>query len=385
LRNENVTILPYALSMSAISIQNVSLRFGETRAVDHLSALFPAGGFAALLGPSGCGKTTLLRLIAGLERPDSGEILLDGAVVAAGRHFVGPERRNLGMVFQSYALWPHMSVAGNVGFALSRLSRTQRDERVRAALDMVGLTPMATRRPHELSGGQRQRVALARSLAARPRILLLDEPLANLDTHLRQSMLSEFRRIHAATGCTMIMVTHDQNEAMAVADLVAVMDGGRLRQFASPNELFERPANEMVARFIGDGRTVPVQVVTRDGERCAIRIGSHQIVLPGTADPGPAWLCLHARDLVVVDDGFGAHVVASRFADGWHVADVLLDDLLEAAPLAVRLERRAEPGEQLTVAIRGGWVLPRADIETGRPGRAGRQTSTSTTPENAPV
>ena len=264
------------------------------------------------------------------------------------------------MVFQSYALWPHMSVARNVGFALDGLARAEREQRVREALAMVGLSALAERRPHELSGGQRQRVALARSLAARPRILLLDEPLANLDAHLRHAMLAEFRRIHAATGCTMVMVTHDQNEAIAVADLLAVMDGGHLQQIAPPAVLFDRPGNDMVARFIGDGRTLPVEVLSQQSDLCVVGIGAARLALPGQAGTGPGWLCLHARDLAVAPEGLPARVAAGRFADGWHIADVLLDDLPDAATLSLRVDRLVRAGEPLNVAIRGGWVLPRA-------------------------
>lgn len=353
--------------MTAIRLEQLSRRFGDVRAVDALSADLPEGSFTALLGPSGCGKSTLLRLIAGLERPDGGQLWLGDRLVAGPQRFVEPENRALGMVFQSYALWPHMTVAGNVGFGLNRLSRGERDARIREALAMVGLDRMADRKPHELSGGQRQRVALARSLAARPRILLLDEPLANLDAHLRQSMLAEFRRIHAATGCTMVFVTHDQNEAMAVASLVGVMESGRLEQIGTPQELYDRPQTGMVARFIGHGRTLPVAVTAQANGRCDVAIGARRITAPGVAGPGPAWLCLHARDLSVASDGLPARVAAVRFEDGFFVADVLLDDLPEAEHLSLRLERRAEPGERIGLAIRGGWVLPRETDGIGAP------------------
>ncbi|WP_052042186.1 ABC transporter ATP-binding protein [Paracoccus sphaerophysae] len=345
--------------MTEIRIENLSRRFGATRAVDALSATLPEGSFTALLGPSGCGKSTLLRLIAGLERPDAGRLWLGDRLVAGPGRFVEPEARALGIVFQSYALWPHMTVAGNIGFGLNRLARAEREARIREALAMVGLDGMAGRKPHELSGGQRQRVALARSLAARPRILLLDEPLANLDAHLRQTMLAEFRRIHAATGCTMVFVTHDQNEALAVASLVGVMQAGRLEQLGSPQELYDRPRTEMVARFIGHGRTLPVMVTARAGNQCQVAIGPHRTTLPGLAPPGPAWLCLHARDLAVIPQGLPARIAAVRFEDGFSVADVLLDDLPEAEHLSLRLDRRAETGERIGLALQGGWVLPR--------------------------
>lgn len=345
--------------MTEIRIEDLSRHFGGTRAVDALSATLPEGSFTALLGPSGCGKSTLLRLIAGLERPDGGRLWLGDTLVAGPQRFVEPEARSLGMVFQSYALWPHMTVAGNIGFGLNRLTRVEREVRIREALAMVGLAGMGGRKPHELSGGQRQRVALARSLAARPRILLLDEPLANLDAHLRQTMLAEFRRIHAATGCTMVFVTHDQNEAMAVASLVGVMQAGRLEQLGSPQELYDRPRTEMVARFIGHGRTLPVTVTARERDRCHVAIGTHRLTLPGHAQPGPAWLCLHARDLAVAPHGLPARISTLRFEDGFFVADVLLDDLPEAEHLSLRLDRRVNVGERIDLAFRGGWVLPR--------------------------
>ncbi len=346
--------------MASLTLQDLTRRFGRTRAVDAVSAEVPAGKFLALLGPSGCGKTTLLRLIAGLERPDAGVLRIGAEVVAGPGRFVGPERRGLGMVFQSYALWPHMTVAGNVAFGLDRLGRDERAARVGEALRKVGLSEMAARRPHELSGGQRQRVALARSLAARPRVLLLDEPLANLDAHLRRTMLAEFRRIHSETGCTMIFVTHDQNEAMAVADLIGVMDRGRLEQLGSPQTLFERPASPMVARFVGQGRTLPVQVLAREGGDCRIALGSGTIRLPGTAPPGPGWLCLHPCDLrPTPEGGLAASVVETRFEDGYHIAHLLFDDLPHADPMALRLDHPARPGERMRIALRGGWVLPR--------------------------
>ena len=346
--------------MAEISFDKVSRRFGQTRAVDEVSAAVASGHFLALLGPSGCGKTTLLRLIAGLERPDTGTITLDGQVVAGQGRFVEPEQRALGMVFQSYALWPHMSVASNIGFGLNRLPRAEREARIHEALRMVDMAHLGSRKPHELSGGQRQRAALARSLAARPRILLLDEPLANLDAHLRQSMLAEFRRIHAATGCTMVFVTHDQNEAMAVADLVGVMDRGRIEQLAAPQDLYDRPATPMVARFVGNGRTLPVTVHERaPNGTCRIRIGNRAFNVAGQVASGPAWLCLHSRDLIPASEGIAATISSVRFEDGFHVADILLDDLPEAEPLPLRLTGPARQGEKLNIALRGGWVLPR--------------------------
>ncbi|MFD2174278.1 ABC transporter ATP-binding protein [Rhodobacter lacus] len=349
--------------MAALSFENLSRRFGETLALDGVSAEIPSGTFLALLGPSGCGKTTLLRQIAGLDRPDGGRLSIGGQEVAGPSCFTPPEARGLGMVFQSYALWPHMSVAENIAFGLNRLAKPERLARVEEALAKVGLAALAGRRPHQLSGGQRQRVALARSLAARPRVLLLDEPLANLDAHLRAAMLAEFRRIHAETGCTMVFVTHDQNEAMAVADLIGVMDRGRLEQLAPPQEVFERPASPMVARFVGQGRTLPVTVVSAAAGRCRIRLGGQETTLPGTAPPGPGWLCVHPRDLAHSRAmGLPATVLECRFEDGWHIAQLIFDDLPDVASLPLRLDRAAPRGSRLKVVLRGGFVLPRAEV-----------------------
>ncbi len=224
-------------------------RFGATVALDGLSLAMAPGEFLALLGGSGSGKSTLLRLIAGFEVPDAGRVLLDGADLAP----LPPHRRPVGMMFQGYALFPHLSVFDNVAYGLRRegVARAEIAQRVAEALAMVGLSEQVRRRPHQLSGGQRQRVALVRALVRRPRLLLLDEPLAALDAGLRERTGLELRAIQRATGAGFVMVTHDQAEALALADRVAVLNEGRLAQLASPVELYERPASRFVARFLG--------------------------------------------------------------------------------------------------------------------------------------
>ncbi|UYG04463.1 ABC transporter ATP-binding protein [Halomonas sp. LR3S48] len=254
--------------MAGLTIDSVTKRFGEHPAVEALSLDIAPGEFVALLGPSGCGKTTMLRMLAGFESLSEGEIRLGGRILASREHHVPPERRNMAMVFQSYALWPHMSVADNVGYPLKlrRLDGETYRRRVAQALALVGLAPYAERSPQELSGGQRQRVALARCLVTDPDVVLLDEPLANLDRHLRAAMEQSFRDFHRRTQATLVYVTHDQSEAMALADRIAVMRDGRLAQWATPETLYRQPRTAWVASFIGQGSLLNV-AAGRPGQR----------------------------------------------------------------------------------------------------------------------
>lgn len=232
-----------------LEIAGVTKRFGQVTAVDEVSLSLDENEFFALLGPSGCGKTTLLRLIAGFETPDAGSIRLDGNSLDGVR----PNRRPINMMFQSYALFPHLSVRKNIAYGLKMegVPRPQRERRVAEALELVQLTNLADRRPDKLSGGQRQRVALARALIKRPRLLLLDEPLAALDRKLRQQMQFELKKLQHEVGVTFIVVTHDQEEALAMADRIALLNEGRIAQLGTAEELYERPASHFIADFIG--------------------------------------------------------------------------------------------------------------------------------------
>ena len=243
-----------------IEYRGVTKRFGDFVAVENLDLKIYTREFFALLGPSGCGKTTLMRMLAGFEDPTSGDVILDGKSVVG----VPPYRRPVNMMFQSYALFPHMNVEQNIGFGLKQDGMPKADIAVRVAemLKLVKLEPFAKRKPHQLSGGQRQRVALARSLAKRPKVLLLDEPLGALDKKLRQETQFELMDLQQELGMTFLVVTHDQEEAMTVADRIAVMDKGRIIQVATPSEIYEQPNSRYVASFIGDvnmfeGKTVP--------------------------------------------------------------------------------------------------------------------------------
>jgi len=252
-----------------VAVRGLVKRFGATAAVDGVDFDVQAGHFFTLLGPSGCGKTTTLRMIAGLEKPDAGEIRVGDRVVSAPerRVFVPPERRGMGMVFQSYAVWPHMTVFENVAFPLveRKVGRDQIKERVTATLEQVGLAHLADRPAPALSGGQQQRVALARALVANPEVLLLDEPLSNLDARLREQMRAEIHGMQRRFGITTIFVTHDQMEAMTLSDRVAVMRDGRIEQIGTPREVYERPASKYVMDFIGNVNHLPAKMSVAGG------------------------------------------------------------------------------------------------------------------------
>lgn len=238
-----------------LRLENVSKRFGALAAVDNVSVEIRENEFFALLGPSGCGKTTLLRMLAGFERPSGGKILLDGADVSA----IPPHRRPVNMMFQSYALFPHMTVRANIAYGLEmeRLPRPEIAERVEKMLAVTELSGLGERKPEQLSGGQRQRVALARALVKKPRLLLLDEPLAALDKKLRAAMQIELKRLQHEVGITFIVVTHDQEEALVMADRIAVLDHGKLLQCDAPAAVYERPSSRFVAGFIGLMNFIP--------------------------------------------------------------------------------------------------------------------------------
>ncbi len=265
--NDHLKNAQAAVGAPLLRIASAVKRFGGFVAVDHLSLDIRAGEFFALLGPSGCGKTTLLRMLAGFETPDEGQILLDGVDIAP----VLPHQRPVNMMFQSYALFPHLTVQDNIAFGLRRagLPKADVDARVKEMLALVRLEGLEKRKPDQLSGGQRQRVALARSLARRPRILLLDEPLAALDKKLRETTQAELVDLQRRLGMTFVIVTHDQQEAMTVADRIGVMDKGRLVQVATPRELYETPNSRWIASFVGDvnimeGRAVVARARLRD-------------------------------------------------------------------------------------------------------------------------
>jgi len=288
---------PSSAVTEAIRLEGVSFGYGNAHVVDDVSLAVPAGAFITLLGPSGCGKTTLLRLLGGYLTPQRGQIILQGREVTS----LPPNVRQIGMVFQSYALFPHLTARQNVAFGLEVRGRPTAEvrQRVDAVLERVGLTGVERDRfPAQLSGGQQQRVALARALAFGPPLLLLDEPLASLDRHLRIQVRAELSRIHRQSAVTTIMVTHDQDEALAGSDMIGVMQSGRLLQVGSPRELYERPRNAFVARFLGEANLI-------EGSRLGMKTSTLVLIRPERVRFGTDWpgrvtaITYHGPDLVV--------------------------------------------------------------------------------------
>jgi len=321
---------------SALALTDIVRSFGAGTVLSGISLTLARGEVVALLGASGCGKTTLLRLVAGLLAPSAGAIEIAGTRVASGGHSLPPEARGLGMVFQDYALWPHLSVARNVAFPLEMrgVQRAERDRRVAEALARVGLADLAARQPGTLSGGQQQRVALARALAARPPLVLFDEPLSNLDKELRESLAQEIATLLREEGLSALYVTHDQAEAFTVADRVVVMAGGRILQDAPPDVLVARPASAEVARFLNLGALLPCEV--RGGR---FRHAGSGLVLAVAAPDGPAEALLPRRGLRLDPHGpIVGEVVEQRFrGDDLLVSVRLADGALLSLSAAARL------------------------------------------------
>lgn len=307
-----------------LDLQQLTVNYAAVpgAAVDGVSLGLMAGEIGVLIGPSGCGKTTLLRAVAGLEPVSHGRIVLAGQTVSAAGQWVAPEQRRVGMVFQDYALFPHLDVAGNVAFGIDQLTSKQRMARVREVLDLVGLDGVQSRMPHELSGGQQQRVALARALAPEPQLMLLDEPFSNLDVDLRERLAREVRNILKAAGATALLVTHDQLEAFAIGDTIGVMSGGQLHQWADAYTLYHRPATRFVADFIGHGvfAKARVELHGEDGtlhKHVVTPLGELHDIRPDVLEPlpeGDIEVLLRADDIVHDDtSAVTARIVRKTF------------------------------------------------------------------------
>ena len=328
---------------------------GGRAAVNALSLDVREGGFLALLGPSGCGKTTVLRMIAGFEQPTDGSIHLGERLLADAANMLPPERRNMAMVFQSYALWPHMNVTDNVGYPLKvrGISGERYREKVREALATVRLVDYAERRPADLSGGQRQRVALARCLVTSPDVVLLDEPLANLDRHLKKEMEETFREFHQRSGATMIYVTHDQSEAMALATDVAVMSEGRLLQVAPPAEIYARPEGRMVGGLVGQGAILSLTLP--DGRPRLIDWSSLKKIW-NEQDGGSehADILVRPEDVVADAQGISCRVVSVLYEGERYAIRLSMPD---GQMLRAYSREAVKAGDVYPVAIRSAWRL----------------------------
>jgi len=338
------------MARTVVELSKVSKRYGAVVALDALDLAVYEGELLSLLGPSGCGKTTTLNVVAGFAAPDAGRVVIDGDDVTGEPAW----RRGLGVVFQSYALFPHMSVADNIAFGLRErgVGKSEIAERVREALALVRLHGVAAQRPHELSGGMQQRVALARALVIRPRVLLLDEPLAALDRKLREEMRAELRDIQRTVGITTVFVTHDQHEALGLSDRVAVMNAGRIEQLGPPREVYERPATRFVADFIGassvlEGRALDRETVELDGG-VRLRVALHEATAPGRV------VRLLVRPERVELGGGGVNTLTARVASVMYLGD----------HCEVRLELAG--GHRMLATLRGSTALSRDESVTVR-------------------
>lgn len=298
--------------MANVRLENIRKSFGNVKVLYGISLDIASGEFVSLLGASGCGKTTLLRTVAGLETVTSGTVVIDGQTVTD----LPPEKRDIAMMFQSYALLPHLSVAENVRFPLRMRnigSREEQAERVKTALETVQLGHLGDRKPRQLSGGQQQRVALARAIVSKPKVLLLDEPLSNLDARLREDMQVELIEIHKRLGLTTLFVTHDQEEALSLSDRVVLLNAGRVEQQGTPAEIYTRPATEFASNFLGSANIIPATIETDDAGSVAVLADGQRLQLsPGESARGPARLVLRQEDIAIGKSGDIAGEVRTR-------------------------------------------------------------------------
>ena len=347
--------------MPGVSIRGLRKRYGDVAAVDGLDLDVKPGELVALLGPSGCGKTTTLRVVAGFLAPDSGEVWVGDRCLSSPATVIPPERRRMGMIFQSYALWPHMTVAQNVAYGLrfNGVPRSERDGKVTEMLRVVQLAGYEQRYPGELSGGQQQRVAVARALVVEPEILLLDEPLSNLDASLREEMRFEIRRLHETFGITTLYVTHDQSEAMVISDRVAVLDQGRVAQIGTAEELFERPRTRFVAEFIGK-----TNLIEGTAERSDIFVrGPLRLrVFDANLTPGPVVLSIRPHQIALgpaslaPPSSAGENVLRATVLRASYLGDAVDYQVqLDGGDLVLRVAgpvtRRFRPGDAVALTV----------------------------------
>ncbi len=337
--------------MSSVTIRNVSKSFGTNLILSDFNEKFEDGEFVTLLGPSGCGKTTMLRMIAGFEKPSSGEIYIDNTLVSSDKVFVPPEKRGVGMVFQSYAVWPHMDVFQNVAYPLTiaKVDKATIEKKVAHVLDIVHLGKYAQRYPNQLSGGQQQRVALARALVAEPTLLLLDEPLSNLDAKLRESMRFEIKEIQQKLGITVVYVTHDQTEAMAMSDRVFLVNRGIVQQQGTPEEIYRQPVNQFVADFLGK-----VDFLKGVSENGTIRLTGTDVVLPYTGDKkGAVEVAVRPENIAMAknEDGIQGTITAGYYLGDTSDFRVAVGDISLRVIAAGNAYGHFAPGDKVSLKL----------------------------------
>lgn len=355
--------------MTAITLEGIRKAFGSTVAVDSVSLRIADGHLFFLLGPSGCGKTTLLRMLAGFVEPNRGTIKFDDQDVT----HLPPEKRQTGMVFQNYALWPHMSVFENVAFGLKvrKVSGSERDDRVEAALKAVRMADYGKRTPNQLSGGQQQRVALARALVIEPKVLLLDEPLSNLDARLRAEMRHEIRRLCNETGITTVYVTHDQMEALSMADQIAVMRAGQIMQVGAPREVYQRPDNRFVADFLGDTNFISAEVVGAEAGELVLRAPMGDVRARGLHESTPRsgnLTCSIRPEAWRLDDATNNGAMNAwlgTIADTVYQGEASRHEIELAGDVSIHMlelnPRARKPGEAVRVSVDASDVVVLAD------------------------
>ena len=344
--------------MAAVTLKHITKAFGKNVVVRDVDQVIRGGEFITLLGPSGCGKTTILRMIAGFEKPTEGEIWFDDRLISGGKTFVPPEKRGIGMVFQNYAVWPHMTVRENTSYPLTirKCPKEELKERVDKALSLMNLTEYADRLPSQLSGGQQQRVALARAMVAEPELLLLDEPLSNLDAKLRESMRFEIKRLQETLGITVIYVTHDQTEAMAMSDRIFVINRGEVRQTGTPEEIYNHPADPFVADFLG--KVDFFRGEAKDGRIFLPEMENQSIACPGPYT-GKVYAAVRPENLLFTGDGELSGILETQYYLGdvddcrVRIGSTLVRVITDGAAY-----RRMQKGQKVRLTVRDLMVFP---------------------------
>ena len=344
--------------MASVTLKHITKAFGKNVVVRDVDQEIRAGEFVTLLGPSGCGKTTILRMIAGFEKPTEGEIWFDDRLISGGKTFVPPEKRGIGMVFQNYAVWPHMTVRENTSYPLTirKCPREELKERVDKALSLMNLTEYADRLPSQLSGGQQQRVALARAMVAEPELVLLDEPLSNLDAKLRESMRFEIKRLQETLGITVIYVTHDQTEAMAMSDRIFVINRGEVRQTGTPEEIYNHPADPFVADFLG--KVDFFRGEAKDGRIFLPEMENQSIACPGPYT-GKVYAAVRPENLLFTGDGELSGILETQYYLGdvddcrVRIGSTLVRVITDGAAY-----RRMQKGQKVRLTVRDLMVFP---------------------------